>query len=272
MVGALVQVGNIWTFRMLQLPAKDGQHFIDILEPVIGDFVRSVIPTAPMPIKAAFAMEKGSVVDLPKSTVLQAVTVGLGWGMGGGGGVDLDVSAVLLDNQARSIDAVFFGNLSVQGVTHSGDDLAGKGSRDEEVITVNLQALTPAVQQIAFIINIYIQNKTFCEVINPYCRVMQADNSEELCHYKLSEAGGQEALIIARLFKDISGVRWGFQALGQPAAGRTWTESKPSISGLCIESPRAMQARLEFAGGGGSASPSVAPIEPAPEPACCVMQ
>merc|ERR1712218_195922 len=108
-------------------------------------------------------------------------------------------------------------------------------------ITVNLKALTPSVQQIAFVINIYTQNRTFTQVANPYCRVMQADTSEELCHYKLSEAGSKEALIIARLYKDVSGVRWGFQAIGQPAAGRTWKDSMPNISALCTDSMRAMQ-------------------------------
>jgi len=275
LVGAVVQVGNGWFFRAIEVPARDGQHFIDILEPVIGNYVRSVIPSAPRKIKAAFAMEKGSVVDLPKSDVLRAVKVGLGWDTGGGAGVDLDVSAVLLDSGGRSIDAIFFGNLSAHGVTHSGDNLTGEGSGDDEVITVNLQAINPAVQQIAFVINIYTQNKTFAQVSNPYCRIMQADGSEEMCHYKLSEAGRQEALIIARLFKDKSGVRWGFQALGQPASGKTWKDSLPTITGLCTDSARAMQGRPEFAGSGGGGGGGAGSIveSKADDTGCnCVMQ
>jgi len=271
LVGALLQVGNGWSFKTIEVPARDGKHFIDILEPVIGDFVRSVIPRAPRRIKAAFAMEKGSVVDLPQSKDLRTVKVGLGWDTGGSG-VDVDVSAVLLDSRGASIDAVFFGNLSAHGVTHSGDNLTGAGSGDDEVITVNLQALTPAVQQIAFVINVYTQTKTFAQVANPFCRVMQENNSEELCRYMLSEAGTTEALVIARLFKDASGVRWGFQALGQPATGRTWKASIPTITRLCAQSARAMQAQPEFGGAQFGGARPMAQTTERQGGECCVTQ
>merc|ERR1719188_2613246 len=98
---AVIHRGNDGAWRYLQVeePAQDGQHFIDILEPVIGNVVRSFIPSAPRRIKACFAMEKGSLVDLPKSSELQGVRVGLGWDAGHSG-VDLDVSAVLLTQTA----------------------------------------------------------------------------------------------------------------------------------------------------------------------------
>merc|ERR1712190_257376 len=99
---------------------------MDILEPTIGNLVRKMIPGAPRRIKAAFAMDKGTVVDLPQTSVIKSVDAGRGWDLGAGD-IDLDVSAVLLDAQANFIESCFFGNQDVMGVKHSGDNLTGKG-------------------------------------------------------------------------------------------------------------------------------------------------
>merc|ERR1712048_1234647 len=108
--------------RLIDSPAQDGKHFIDILEPTIGNYVRQVIPGAPRRIKACFAMEKGDVVDLPRSSHMPTIVAGLGWDAGTSG-VDLDVSAVLFDGGNTCVDCCFFGNLEVTGVKHSGDNL-----------------------------------------------------------------------------------------------------------------------------------------------------
>merc|ERR1719386_649942 len=67
---------NTWKLRIIEEPAQQGQHFIDIL-PLISDTIRVFIPHAPKRQKVAFAMEKGEVLDLPMS--LSKITVGLGW-------------------------------------------------------------------------------------------------------------------------------------------------------------------------------------------------
>merc|ERR1712039_1051481 len=126
-----VRSGSSWAFQVLHVPAQDGQHFIDILEPTIGNYVRSVIKSAPKRIKAAFSMDKGTVVDLPRTSQIGSVTAGLGWDTSRGE-VDLDVSAVMFNQQAVHIDTVFFNKLSALGVTHSGDNRSGKGSGDDE--------------------------------------------------------------------------------------------------------------------------------------------
>merc|ERR1719436_1182049 len=85
-----------WVFRQVHTSAGDGQHFVDILEPTIGDLVRSIIPSAPRRIKACFAMDKGTLVDLPRTAELKTITIGLGWAPDEGADMDLDVSAVLV--------------------------------------------------------------------------------------------------------------------------------------------------------------------------------
>uniref|UniRef100_A0A7S0AXP3 TerD domain-containing protein n=1 Tax=Pyrodinium bahamense TaxID=73915 RepID=A0A7S0AXP3_9DINO len=241
LVGALLRVGGGWAFRLVDVPAQDGQHFIDILEPTIGSFVRQVIPGAPRRIKAAFAMEKGAVVDLPKSSALQSVVAGLGWDTTSGE-VDLDVSAVMLDGACSAVQAVFFGNLTALGMQHSGDNLTGAGIGDDETITVELERVPAVVQQIFFLINIYSRARTFNQVANPYCRLVTMAG-EEICNYKLREAGNQQGLVMARLFREPGGARWGFQAIGVPCRGQIWKDSMPSVVGHARKQPRDLQSK-----------------------------
>uniref|UniRef100_A0A7S1Q8N6 TerD domain-containing protein n=1 Tax=Alexandrium catenella TaxID=2925 RepID=A0A7S1Q8N6_ALECA len=246
LVGALLRVGNGWVFRLIEIPAQDGRHFIDILEPTIGNFVRSVIPGAPKRIKAAFSMEKGSVVDLPRTSHVKTIKTALGWDTSSGK-VDLDVSAVLLDGNHKEWDCIFFGKQHGQGLTHSGDNLTGAGEGDDEVITVNLEQVPKRVEQIILVINIYTKGKSFALVANPYCRVLAA-NGDELCLYKLNEAGDKEALIIARLFREYGGERWGFQALGIPCIGQTWKDSMPHIKQAACVDVRTLQQQFNPVG------------------------
>jgi len=240
LVGALMHSeGDEWFFRLIDVPAQDGQHFIDILEPTIGNFVRQVIPNAPRRIKAAFAMEKGAVVDLPKSADMKQIVAGLGWDTDEGD-VDLDVSVVLLDQGGAHVDTVFFGNLEYTGIQHSGDNLTGEGSGDDETITLELDRVPSNIQQAIFVINIYTNGQTFADVANPYCRVIST-HDDEFCRYQLSEAGSEQGLVVARLFRDAGGRRWSFQAAGVPCRGRTWKDSMESVMQLSHMTPRNLQ-------------------------------
>jgi tellurium resistance protein TerZ len=229
-VAAMFREGNTgaWKFRTLDLPALQGQHFMDIL-PTLSTVIRSFIPSAPQRQKVAFAMEKGGILDLPKDMGL--MVVGLGWDVDDGE-CDLDVSAVLLDKQGQDLETVFFGRLESQehGVKHTGDNLTGEGDGDDEQILVSLDRVGPQVDQIVFVVNVYTPNLTFAKVANPFCRVVdQAGSSaSELCRYSLREAGSEQGLIIARLAREPGG-RWGFHALGLPCRGRTYKDSLPQI-------------------------------------------
>jgi len=240
LVGALMHSeGDEWLFRLIDVPAQDGQHFVDILEPTIGNFIREVVPGAPRRIKAAFAMEKGTVVDLPKTADMRQVVAGLGWDTSDGD-VDLDVSLVLMDQDCGHVDTVFFGNLEYTGVKHSGDNLTGAGFGDDETITLELNQIPSNVRQAIFAINIYTNGKSFAQVANPYCRVVGADG-EEFCRYQLSEAGSEQGLLVARLFWDAGSKRWSFQAVGMPCGGRTWKDSMPQVIQCAQTQPHDLQ-------------------------------
>mmetsp|Transcript_30488 Transcript_30488/g.94877 ORF Transcript_30488/g.94877 Transcript_30488/m.94877 type:complete len:420 (+) Transcript_30488:54-1313(+) len=264
-----------WLYRPVEEPAGDGQHFIDILEPAVGNIVRSIIPGAPRRIKACFAMDKGSLVDLPKTNEIKTVKVGLGWDTGGGG-VDLDVSAVLLTEAHAEHTTVFFGNLAAPGVQHSGDNLTGAGSGDDEVITLHLDQLASAVQQVVLIINIYTRGQSFARVRNPYSRVF-TDTGDELARYQLSDAGQENGLIVARLLRSPDKIRWSFQAVGQPCSGNTYKDSMRHVQELAAKPPKELQMRQLSSENLGSAAaapqaaaaapPALAAAAPPPQPA-----
>eukprot|EP00929_Paragymnodinium_shiwhaense_P098323 TRINITY_DN59811_c0_g1_i2.p1 TRINITY_DN59811_c0_g1~~TRINITY_DN59811_c0_g1_i2.p1 ORF type:complete len:426 (+),score=66.18 TRINITY_DN59811_c0_g1_i2:106-1383(+) len=233
-----------WSLRIIDEPAQEGQHFMDIL-PLIAETVRCFIPTAPKRQKVAFAMDKGSVMDLPQ--MLSKVTIGLGWDLGAEE-IDMDVSAILLDSSAGEVETIFFGREESleHGVKHMGDNVDGEGEGDDEQIEVVLSKVGPVVQQIVFVVNVYTPKKTFLEVASPYCRVLDdsGNQSVELCRYKLDEAGKETGLMVAKLLRERSG-GWSFHALGTFCPGRNYKDSLPHVRKSCLQSAGASTAAVE---------------------------
>jgi len=242
-VAVMMRSPGGWKLRILDTPAQDGRHFIDILEPTLGNLIREIIPGAPKRQKVAFAMEKGAVFDLPETSSLGQIAACLGWDVSptAGKDVDLDVSAVFFSKEGKPVGAVFFGNTEEFGFQHSGDNLTGEGDGDDEMIIANLQTVPREVEQIFFVVNVYTQNVTFGQVFNAYCRILDSSNNE-LARYVLREGKNERGLIIARLFRE-PGDRWGFQALGKFCRGQTWKDSIRDMQPIVQMSARAVQMR-----------------------------
>lgn len=241
--------GTAWQLKGIGEQLADAHHFMDCL-PELNAHIVKEIPTAARKQKVAFAMEKGGNLDFGAG--MQSVVLGLGWDTDRGQ-VDLDASAVLLDASGTVLESVFFGNLRSTGrhshpgaVEHSGDNLTGDGDGDDERITVHLSALGQSVSDVFFCIHVYSRGedgrpKTFMDVAEPYCRVLDAHSGEELCRYTLREAGSHSGLIIARLRRGPGG-RFGFNALGLPCGGTLYKDAFPDVQHLGRVDPRAMQA------------------------------
>jgi len=277
-VGAMFRSPSGWIMRILEVPAEEGQHFMDIL-PLLATTIRGFLPNAPARQKVAFAIEKGGVLDLPKD--LNQIIVGLGWDVDAGQ-VDLDVSAVLIDAQGKDVEAIFFGKQQSKqhDIVHSGDNLTGDGDGDDEQIRVGLLGVGPSVTQIVFVVNIYSPRWSFQHVANPFCRVVDQSTGMELW-YALSDAGNQTGLVIAKLAREAGG-RWGFHALGIPCGGRTYKDCKQAISQAAMTDTASLmvhQNSMPAPGGpsmGGFADDPRAPLRPpqhrqpasAPTPCC----
>ncbi|KAF4711341.1 hypothetical protein FOZ63_007426 [Perkinsus olseni] len=236
----------------------DGQHFMDVL-PSLTQVVRRYIPSAAASGQNAvcavnFQMQKGNVFDFGRNT--QQIVCGLGWDTTFGQ-VDLDVSCVLMDKSGEVLETVFFGNLrserrhsAVGAVVHTGDNLTGEGSGDDEQVILHMDQFGPSVYNIFFVINIYTRGVTFAQVANPYCRVVDASTGAELCRYRLNDAGQQNALVIARLARNPTG-NFGFHALGVSSTGTIWKDTVPDLQRL-VQTPTGQflgsQMTLNFAG------------------------
>ena len=105
----------------------------------------------------AISLVKGQKISLVKDNgnQLTAFCVGANWGMittkGFFGGikkeaVDLDLSAGFYDGNKNVQGMVYFDELSIAGVSHSGDDLTGDADGDDgldnEVLNIDLSRIS----------------------------------------------------------------------------------------------------------------------------------
>jgi len=260
-----------WNLRMIDESVQRGQHFMDIL-PQISGVIRTFLPHAPLRQKVAFAMEKGGVLDLPQG--LGQITVGLGWDVDDGE-CDLDVSAVLMDTDGKDVEAVFFGRLESEehGIQHTGDNLTGEGEGDDEQIIVNLDRIGSSIQQVFFVVNIYTPHRTFLQVAQPFCRIVDNSTGSELCRYSLRDAGNESGLMIARIAREAGG-RWGFHALGLPCRGRTYKDSVPQLRAACKVKTSALVMRTQSSRDNlvlREVDPLGSPFDAAADTKCCTI-
>lgn len=175
----------------------------------------------------ALSLVKGGNISLTKqagAAGLSTVVVGLGWDVRTTTGTefDLDSSAIACDEAGKAVDAghfVFYGNLSSPdgSIRHSGDNLTGQGSGDDEQITVDLATLAAGAQRVVFPVSIYdadVRNQNFGQVRNAFIRVVNAADGVELARYDLSEdASVETAMIFGELYRNAA--EWKFRATGQ---------------------------------------------------------
>lgn len=180
----------------------------------------------------AINLQKGQKVDLTKGNAgLNVLTVGLGWdeapqkkgfmGLGKKDDIDCDASAILLagGKLEDKKDVVYFGNLSHPSgsVMHQGDNLTGAGDGDDEQIKITLNKVPAKCDKIVFVVNIYepvVRKQHFGMIKNAFIRIVNAQNSQELCRYDLTENyAGMTSMICGEVFKQDG--EWKFTAVGE---------------------------------------------------------
>ncbi|CAD5939708.1 Stress response protein SCP2 [Planktothrix tepida] len=184
----------------------------------------------------AINLKKGQSIILDKNEYdLSRVVMGLGWDvakkglfaglLGGNADFDLDGFALLLNAQGKlknqQEDVIYFGHLATKNntVIHSGDNLTGKGSGDDERIIIELKTLPAAYQRIILGVNIYHaedRKQHFGMVNNAFVRSIDA-TGKEIARYSLSGEttySGQISMLLGELSQQNG--QWKFQALGTP--------------------------------------------------------
>jgi tellurium resistance protein TerD len=177
----------------------------------------------------AVSLKKGQNVSLTKEAPgLKKVNFGLGWDARKTDGTDfdLDASAFVLDENGKVLsDAhfVFYNNRTdpSNAVSHAGDNLTGQGEGDDEVIAVELGALTPNAAKVAFVVTIHeaeARKQNFGQVSNAFIRAVNADGGSEIARYDLTEdASIETVMIFGELYRH--GSEWKFKAIGQGYEG-----------------------------------------------------
>ncbi|MBV2354127.1 TerD family protein [Streptomyces sp. J2-1] len=185
---------------------------------------------------------KGQRISLDKSggDRLTAVRMGLGWRaarrkgflakLAGPREIDLDASALLFAG-GQLADVVFFQHLVSEdgSVRHLGDNLTGGSGAggDDEVVLVDLARVPARIDQIVFTVNSFT-GQTFAEVEDAFCRLVDENTGQEIARHTLSGGGPHTAQIMAKLHRADGG--WQLQALGEPAAGRTFEDLLPAVA------------------------------------------
>ena len=195
----------------------------------------------------AVNLVKGQKISLKKEngSDLTSFCVGANWGKiekkGFFGGlkkeaVDLDLSAALFDSNKQLVDVVYYGNLQVSGVKHSGDDLVGDDEDDgldNEVIQVNLPQLNPNVEQVVFILNSF-KGQDFATI--PYASIRLYEGTpdrvnEIFATYEVAKEpqfAGYVSMILGKLYKRNG--EWKFSAIGEPTKDKKLQDTINSVA------------------------------------------
>jgi len=179
----------------------------------------------------SITLSKGQSISLAKNTGLSNVFMGLGWDAakpkgffgrlaGGGDSIDLDASVIVMDATGRTLDTVWFRQLTGMNgaIRHSGDNRTGDGDGDDEVIKIDLSALPASATSLVFTVNSFT-GQNFNQVENATCRLVDMKGNTELCSFALGEKGNHTGVIMAVLSRKSGS--WEMKAIGVATNGRT---------------------------------------------------
>lgn len=197
----------------------------------LGNLNRNQNPNQNNGQSVSLNLNKGMSLDLTKAAKpLNRVRIGLGWSANenrGGVSYDLDASAILL-NHGRindNADVIFYNQTDTgRGVRSAGDNRIGSYNmggveEDDETIYVDLARIPNNTDEVRFIVTIHdamARQQNFGQVRNAYIRVVDEDDGQELCRYRLNEHFAlQISCEIASIKRDERTGIWKFVAIGQ---------------------------------------------------------
>lgn len=190
----------------------------------------SMGPGAPAPVPAPAApagmtldLSKNMTLDLTKrNSGLRHLKLGAGWDLSKSPtAIDLDIMALALNPSGKITtldDVVYFNHKSIPGVTLNGDNTTGAGEGDDETIDIDLSAISPSINSIAFAVCIFDavnKRQTFGMINNSYVRLLDTDQGDkEICHFILKDDySADTAVLFAKLVRN--GNEWDFITIGE---------------------------------------------------------
>jgi stress response protein SCP2 len=164
---------------------------------------------------------------------------GASWNTLGGRDVDIDLQCVVVDLNGAIIDCAYYNNLkAARGITHSGDETAGKPDNIEEMVWVNTQKLPPNVAMLVFVVAAY-SGGCLKDVRDAKLHVLEEHESHEIACLTL-ERSSASANILAAMFRDPldgagprSSWTWKLRTIDEMVEqGRHFMDILPQLSGV----------------------------------------
>lgn len=159
----------------------------------------------------------------PDRRTLTEISVGVGWDPAKGAeDMDVDSSVVLLSEDNRQMDLVYFMDKEHETgcVIHHGDNLTGEGDAqdgDDENISVYLTKVPKDRDKLVFVLNIYNcdrRGQTLDKVRNLYIRLNDPNSGKTLIQYRVrGNMGKDTAMVIGVAYRKRDA--WTFKAIGQ---------------------------------------------------------
>lgn len=207
-----------------------------VLEANIKELSERISMTNPIESSNTIVLTKGVNISLEKEIQengLEEVCIGLAWDeIQGRGEFDADSVALMLDGNGKLVadGAVYYRLAPRSGapfqskdgsIKHSGDNLTGKGSGDDETLTVVLSQVPSHVEKIEVIVNIHeaaARGQNFGQVPSCKARIYNKKTNDVLAKYDLVEDfSGATAVHAVQLYRYESS--WKFKAIGAPLTG-----------------------------------------------------
>lgn len=182
------------------------------------------------------SLSKGVNISLEKEIIengMKKVCIGLAWDeITGAGDFDADTVVVMLDENSKIVNdgAVYYRLATASGkpfssadgsIHHSGDNLTGKGSGDDETVTINLTTVPAHVAKLDVIINIHgaaERGQNFGQIPSCKARAYNQESGAVLAKYDLVEDfSGATAVLAVQLYRYEN--TWKFKAIGAPLTG-----------------------------------------------------
>lgn len=189
------------------------------------------------------SLTKGQSVALTKAAAdagstapLTKVVAGAGWDGTSSAPIDLDLMAVLMGTDGKALpDAnangsnadealLFFNNVELPGLHHTGDNLTGEGDGDDEQIVITLADVPANVAEVAIVVASY-SGETFDKVANAQVRLVNEADQKELAKYELTSGAdfaGKRGVELGRLVRN--GAEWEFKATGTVVEGSSFSD------------------------------------------------
>eukprot|EP00931_Biecheleriopsis_adriatica_P121428 TRINITY_DN96512_c0_g1_i1.p1 TRINITY_DN96512_c0_g1~~TRINITY_DN96512_c0_g1_i1.p1 ORF type:complete len:543 (+),score=84.63 TRINITY_DN96512_c0_g1_i1:62-1690(+) len=226
-VVAVMEKGDDKKWRLFQVSelADSGEHFLDILEPTIGDIIRRCIDSAPAEQRVTFLMKKGGILDIPTSSLKRlhfCIEGSIKDGVNKA--IELDIAAICTDDNASKWGTCHYDHPALFGLMHS-------GYRDcDEDLSIDLLQVPKKVTQIFLVVNLS-QNVDFSHLADSACTVTD-QNCNVVASFTLgNENSKHSGLIMCRLARGKE-KWWELEAMGQYCPGPTWREALSTVDSI----------------------------------------